>query len=57
MYANNGGKVIRAHLIECDSLRCMLYIFFIFRLVIIPFCYSDVTYILISEFFLNSNVL
>lgn len=27
MYANNGGKVIRAHLIECDSLRCMLYIF------------------------------
>lgn len=57
MYANNGGKVIRAHLIECDSLRCMLYIFFIFRLVIIPFCYSDVTYLLISEFFLNSNVL
>lgn len=56
MYANNGGKVIRAHLIECDSLRCMLY-FFIYKLVVIPFCYSDVTYLLISEFFLYSNVL
>lgn len=43
MYADNGGKVICVH-------HRMLY-FFIDRMVIIPFCNSDVTCLLISEFF------
>lgn len=44
MYADNGGE---SYL--CSSHR-MLY-FFIDRMVIIPFCNSEVTYLLISEFF------
>lgn len=44
MYADNGGKVICVHHIEC-------YTFFLDRMVIIRFCNSDVTCLLISEFF------